>query len=66
MAQNQGPTGQVRTILIFSCTILALALLIGATQVEMPLQAILIAMAFSEILFVILIFLGKILPDKRK
>ena len=45
---------------------LALALLVGATQVEMPLQAILIAMAFSEILFVILIFLGKILPDKRK
>lgn len=66
MSQNQVPTGQTRTLLTFSGIVIALALLIGATQVEMPLQAILIAVAFSEIIFVILIFLGKILPDKRR
>lgn len=63
---NQEPNSQVKTILIFACAVVALGLLVAATQVEMPLQAILIAVAFSEITFMILIALGKILPNKRK
>ena len=66
MSKFQEPNSQARTLILFSCAVVALALLVAATQVEMPLQAILIAVAFSEIIFMILVSLGKILPDTRR
>ena len=43
-----------------------LALIIVATQVSMPLRAIIIALAVSDLIFLIILQLGGVLPDKRR
>lgn len=63
--QNPDSTSTAKTMMTFATGAVALVLLILATQVEMPLQAILIAIAFSDIIFLILVQLGHILPGRR-
>lgn len=53
-------------MLTFALGIAALLMLVVASQVGMPLRAILIAVAFSDIIFLILLQLGHILPGRRR
>ncbi len=64
--QNPNSSPAAKTILTFATGTVALVLLILATQVEMPTRAILIAVAFSDIIFLILVQLGHILPSRRQ
>lgn len=57
---------QIRLIFIFGFAVAALLMLIFASMVDMPLRAILIAVAFSNIIFLGLITLGDKLPKKRQ
>lgn len=66
VVRNQEPNAATRTILTFALGIAALLMLVLASQVGMPSRAILIAVAFSDILFLVLLQLGHILPDKRR
>lgn len=66
VVRNPEPNPATRTILTFALGITALLMLVLASQVGMPLRAILIAVAFSDIIFLILLQLGHILPDKRR
>lgn len=43
-----------------------LVMLIIASQVEMPLQAILLAVAFSDLILLLILQFGPSIPDKRK
>lgn len=61
---NENPTS--RTILIFAFAAAALLLLIFATMVDMPLRALLIAIAVSDIIFLGLATLGKKLPGGKQ
>ena len=63
--QNPDSNSSARTMITFATGAMALVLLILATQVEMPLRAILVAIAFSDIIFLILVQLGHILPGRR-
>ena len=63
--QNPDSTSTAKTMITFATGAMALVLLILATQVEMPLRAILVAIAFSDIIFLILVQLGHILPGRR-
>ncbi len=64
--QDPESTSTAKTMITFAVAAVALVLLILATQVEMPLRAILIAIAFSDIIFLILMQLGHILPGRRR
>ena len=57
---------QARIVFIFGFAVAALLMLIFASMVDMPLRAILIAVAFSDILFLLLILLGDKMPGMRK
>ena len=63
--QNPDSNSSAKTMITFATGAMALVLLILATQVEMPLRAILVAIAFSDIIFLILVQLGHILPGRR-
>ena len=63
--QNPNSSSSGKTAITFAIAVMALVMLILATQVEMPLRAILIAVAFSDIIFLILLQLGHILPGRR-
>ncbi|MCO5215777.1 MAG: hypothetical protein M9934_13950 [Thermomicrobiales bacterium] len=43
-----------------------LVMLIIASQVEMPLQAILVAVAFSDLILLLILQFGPSVPDKRR
>ena len=64
--QDPESTSTAKTMITFATAAVALVMLILATQVEMPLRAILIAIAFSDIIFLILVQLGHILPNRRR
>ncbi len=64
--QNPNSSPTAKTLITFATATMALVLLVLATQVEMPLRAILIAIAFSDIIFLILVQLGHILPSRRR
>lgn len=64
--QNQEMNPQAKTFITFTVALVALVMLILATQVEMPTRAIFVAIAFSDIIFLILLLLGKILPTRRQ
>ncbi len=66
MVRNPEPTPASKTMLTFALGIAALLMLVVASQVGMPLRAILIAVAFSDIIFLILLQLGHILPGRRR
>lgn len=57
---------QVKTLFIFAFAFTALFLLIMATQVQMPMRVIFIALAFSDLIFLGIILLGNKLPGGRK
>lgn len=63
MSQN---TPGTNPILIFALAAAALAMFILAALVDMPLRAILVAVGFSEVIFLILLMAGKILPGNRR
>lgn len=63
---NREPNSSSRFILVIALAAAALAMLVLATQVEMPLRAILMAIAFSDIIFIILLQLGHILPGGKR
>lgn len=54
-----------RTILIFSLAAMALLMFIIASQVEMPLRALLIAIGVSDVIFLAIATIGKKLPGGR-
>jgi hypothetical protein len=64
--RNPEPNPASQTILTFALAIAALLMLVLASRVGMPLRAILIAVAFSDIIFLVLLQLGHILPGKRR
>lgn len=64
--QNPKSSSTAKTVTTFALGAMALVMLILATQVEMPLRAILIAIAFSAVIFLILLQLGHILPSRRR
>lgn len=66
MVRNPEPNPASRTVLTFALGAAALLMLVMATRVGMPLRAILIAVAVSDIIFLILLQLGHILPGKRR
>lgn len=61
---NDNP--QIKLIFTFGFAIAALFMLIVASQVAMPLRAILIALALSDILFLLFILLGDKFLGGRK
>lgn len=57
---------QARIVFTFGFAAAALMLLIFASMVEMPLQAIFIALAISDIIFLGIVLLGHKIPGARK
>lgn len=53
-----------RMILMFVMVAFALAMFIIASQVGMPLRAIVLALAISDIIFLLLLVAGKLIPDR--
>lgn len=62
---DTGNSPQNQTVLVFVTAFLALLFLILATQVGMPLRAIFVAVAVSDIIFLLVMLLGDKLPGKR-
>lgn len=56
---------QARIVFTFGFAVAALLMIIFAAMVDMPLRAILIALALSDIIFLAIILLGDKLPGKR-
>lgn len=54
-----------RIVFIFGFAVAALLLLIFASMVDMPIRAILIAIAVSDIIFLAIAVFGNKLPDKK-
>ncbi|MCA9833767.1 MAG: hypothetical protein KC435_07485 [Thermomicrobiales bacterium] len=60
-------TGEpINPIVKFALGAGVLVMLVIASQVAMPLRAILIAVAVSDLIFLLALQFGNILPDKRK
>lgn len=57
---------EVDPIIKFALGAGVLILMIVASQVSMPLRAILIAVAVSDIIFLLILQFGGVLPDRRK
>lgn len=57
---------QAKTLFTFAFAFAALFLLIMATQVQMPMRAILIALAFSDLIFLGIVLLGNKIPGGPK
>lgn len=64
--KNSDTNSTSRTVLIFGFAAAALFLLIFATMVEMPLRALLIAIAVSDMIFLLVATLGDKLPGGKK
>ncbi len=65
MSSSPEPTN-TSAVLKFALGAGILILLVAASQVAMPLQAILLAIAVSDLIFLLLVQFGGILPDKRR
>lgn len=61
-----GDENQTRIILTFAMGFLALLMFVLASQAEMPVQAILIAIGISNAIFLLLLLAGKVIPGNRK
>lgn len=60
-------TGEpINPIVKFALGAGVLIMLVIASQVSMPLRAILIAVAVSDLIFLLILQFGNVLPDKRK
>lgn len=57
---------QAKALFTFVFAFAALFLLIMASQVQMPMRAILIALAFSDLIFLGIVLLGNKIPGGRK
>lgn len=57
---------QAKIVFTFGFAVAALFLLIFASMVDMPLRAILIAVAFSDIIFLAIVLLGDKLPGGKR
>lgn len=55
-----------RIVFIFGFAVAALLLLIFASMVSMPMRAILVAIAVSDLIFLAIAVFGSKLPDKKK
>lgn len=60
---DENRTGRI--VFTFGFAVAALLLLIFAFMVDMPMRAILIAVAVSNIIFLVIALLGDKLPNKR-
>lgn len=56
---------QAKVVFTFGFAVAALLMLIFATMVDMPLRAILIAVAISDIIFLLIVLLGDKLPGGK-
>lgn len=57
---------QAKTMFTFAFAFTALFLLVIATQVQMPMRAVLLALAISDLIFLGIILLGNKFPGGRK
>lgn len=59
-------TPSVNPLVKFALGVAVLVMLAIATQVEMPLRAIMVAVAFSTLIFLLILQFGPSIPDKRQ